>query len=58
MRTDHWLEVKASLEEEFEMTEVSEDKRIKLFELAWSFGYASGDHEVRSYYQDMMVLVK
>jgi len=50
MKTDRWAEarkeqdnLKASLEEEFEMAEVSEDKRNKLFELAWSFGHSSGE---------------
>lgn len=48
--------LRKALEQEFGV--VGHPKAEKLWSLAWDFGHAAGDHEVRAYYQDMVELLK
>ena len=40
----------------FGMTE--HPKRVKVYELAWEYGHASGHEDVLSYYKDLVELVR
>ena len=49
-------ELRASLELEHGMA--GHPKSNELWKLAWEYGHAYGAHEVRSYYDDMVELLK
>ena len=59
-----WVEQQRKLVEDFKTTlaeefEVADNPKFeKCFELAWSFGHASGFNEVRLYFIDLVELIK
>lgn len=50
------IELKNTLEKENGLE--GHPKAQVLFDLAWDYGHAYGDNEVRSYYEDMAELLK
>lgn len=49
-------DLRASLETEFSMT--GHPKAEKLWKLAWDYGHAYGDNDIRGYYIDLVELVQ
>lgn len=48
--------LKENLEKEFDL--MGHPKAEKLFFLAWEYGHAHGETEVRNYYEDLIDLVR